>query len=348
MSRSLSLKALASACDGELVGDPEKTVQGVATVGHANSDQLTFIVDAGKLPENGVGRPGVLLVRPDDQGLYEGNRILVANPYRAYATLSGLFASGHGDRPETTIHPSAQVADSASIGEGCLIGPCAVVGEGSQLGDQVRLDAGAVVEANCVIGSGCVIESNAVIAQRSRLGQRCAISPGATIGSSGFGYAPSPQGWQKIHQLGGVRIGDDVDVGSNATIDRGAIDDTIIGDRVKIDNHVQIAHNVEVGDDTIMAAFVGVAGSAKIGKRCQFGGRSSIMGHITICDETVVHTNTFVARSIDEPGTFSSMLPAQPASQWRKTVVLLARLDKLSATVRRLGKAQDDGENSDK
>lgn len=330
----VSLADIRAVCDGELLGDPEATVTGVASLGHAGPDDLSFLVDSRSVTDQIEGNPGVLLVKPDDQALFSGNRVLVADPYLAYARVSALFAIARSDS-SPSIHTAVSIDPSAVIGDGLHAGAQAVVGRNCRIGARVRLGPGVVVEANCDIGDDTVIESGAVICRDTRLGLRCLVSPGAVIGSSGFGYAPSSAGWQKIHQLGGVIVGDDVDIGSNATIDRGAIDDTVIGDRVKIDNHVQIAHNVQVGDDTIMAAFVGIAGSAKIGKRCQFGGRSSIMGHITICDDVVVHTNTFVARSIDEPGTFSSMLPAQPASQWRKTVVLLNRLDKLASRIRK-------------
>lgn len=313
----ISLEDIAQACGGELLGDPAKRVSGVASVGNATDSDLAFLIDAKTAGTGLDAKPGVLLVREVDQDIYDGNRILVEDPYLAYAQVSGLFAGSAEDHG--SIHATSDVDATASVGSGVTVG------------------AGAVIEKNCTIGDDTVIEAGAIICSGTRIGRRCTISPGAVIGSSGFGYAPSKAGWQKIYQLGGVQIGDDVDVGSNTTIDRGAIDSTVIGDRVKIDNHVQIAHNVQVGDDTIMAAFVGIAGSAKIGKRCQFGGRSSIMGHITICDDVVVHTNTFVARSIDEPGTFSSMLPAQPASQWRKTVVLLNRLEKIAATVKKMG-----------
>jgi UDP-3-O-[3-hydroxymyristoyl] glucosamine N-acyltransferase len=158
------------------------------------------------------------------------------------------------------------------------------------------------------------------------MGRACRISPGVVIGASGFGYAPDGDRWHKIHQLGGVIIGDEVEIGANTTIDRGALDDTVIGDRVKMDNLIQIAHNVRIGDDTIMAACTGVAGSAVIGRRCKIGGRVSINGHITIADDVVLHTCSFIARSIDEPDTWSAAIPAQPAARWRRIVASMNRL----------------------
>lgn len=336
----VSLRTIAESCDGQLIGEPDVIVSHVASVQHAGPDDLAFLVDGRAVDAAIETNPGVLLLKPEDRALYSGNRILVADPYLAYARVSGLFArhqdaDNNADSP--SVHPSATVHQTARIDKGAVIDAGAFVGAGAHIATGVWVGCGAIVENDCMIGADTVIESLSVICSGAQVGKRCVISPGAVVGSSGFGYAPSREGWQKIHQLGGVVIGDDVDVGGNTTIDRGTIDDTIIGDRVKLDNHIQIAHNVQVGDDTIMAAFVGVAGSATIGKRCQFGGRSSIMGHIRICDDVVVHTNTFVARSIEEPGTFSSMLPAQPAAQWRKTVVLLNRIDKLAATIKKIG-----------
>ena len=258
--------------------------------------------------------------------MYDGNRIVVDDPYLAYARVSELFAHAAPDR--TAVHANAMVSSGAIVGNDVEIGPGSMIHDAAIIGDRVVIGSNVVIEPDCVIGEDSRIESSVTLCRRTRIGRRCAISPGVVIGASGFGYAPEGSGWRKIHQLGGVVIGDDVDIGANTTIDRGAIDDTVIGNRVKLDNQIQIAHNVRIGDDTIAAGCMAVAGSTVIGQRCKIGGRVSILGHLTIADDVVLTAGTFVARSITDSGTWSSMIPAQPASRWRRILPSLLRLGK--------------------
>lgn len=318
-----SLAAIAEHLDGELLGDGERLINGVASLEHAAEDRLSFLVSDRNLPADYARSPGVLLLRPEHADLFDGNRITVADPYLAYARVSELFALKPAGAP--AIHPDAMVSGDVSIGEGVRIGAGSVVGDAVSLGDNVTIGCNVVIEDACIIGEGSTIESTVTLCRGTRVGRRCVLSPGVVIGASGFGYAPEGRGWRKIHQLGGVVIGDDVDIGANTTIDRGAIDDTVIGDRVKLDNQIQIAHNVRIGDDTIAAGCLAVAGSTRIGQRCRIGGRVSILGHLQIADDVVLTAGAFVARSIPEPGTWSSLIPAQPAPRWRRIVATLTR-----------------------
>jgi UDP-3-O-[3-hydroxymyristoyl] glucosamine N-acyltransferase len=311
---------------GSLLGDPDYIVSGVASLENAAVDKLSFLVSARQLTGPLAARPGVLLVSAEEADRFDGNRILVSNPYLAYARASALFVQDGAEPDAQPVHPSAVIAADAEIGERVRIGPGCIVGSGCRLGDGVTLGARVVLEMDCTVGEGSRLESSVTICRNTRIGRFCVISPGVVIGASGFGYAPEDTRWCRIHQLGGVVIGDEVDIGANTTIDRGAIDDTVIGDRVKLDNLIQIAHNVRIGDDTIMAACTGVAGSAVIGRRCRIGGRVSINGHITIADDSVMNACSFIARSIDEAGTWSSAVPAQPVTRWRRIVASLNRL----------------------
>ncbi len=320
---SYSLSDIAAHCEGDLIGEGSHQVIGVASLEQAEEDRLSFLVSARSLPPRFDQSPGVLLLKEEHVDLFGGNRIVVADPYLAYARVSELFALTQSDG--SGVHAAAMVSPTASLGKGVQIGAGSVVQESAVIGDHVVIGSNVVIEDGCEVGDGSRIESSVTLCRGSRVGRRCVISPGVVIGASGFGYAPEGAGWRKIHQLGGVLIGDDVDIGANTTIDRGAIDDTVIGNRVKLDNQIQIAHNVRIGDDTIAAGCLAVAGSTVIGQRCRIGGRVSILGHLAIADDVVLTAGAFVARSIDDAGTWSSMIPAQPAARWRRILTALIR-----------------------
>ena len=334
--KPIQLSQIAAVCDGELVGDPNAVVTEPASLESATANTLTFV--AKKIAADHGFAPGAVLVTKEQSDLFTCHRIIVADPYLAYAKASVLFLP---ESKSPGIHPTALVDESAVVGEGVYIGPKVVIGPSVVIGSRTAIGANTVIEGYCDIGEDCQLDSSVVIYQNVQLGRRCSIAAGVVLGSSGFGYAPEGKSWRKIHQLGGVLVGDDVDIGANSTIDCGTLGDTVIGHRVKLDNMIHIAHNVSVGDDTIMAARVGIAGSATIGKRCQIGGRCSIVGHITIVDDTVLHALAFVTKSITKPGHFSSAVPAQPVGQWRKTIAHLNRLDKLAKKIKNFGNGNE-------
>ncbi len=325
------LAEIAAFCGGRLEGDPDCVIHGLASLDQPAGDRLSFLVSAGRLPKQFTETPGALLIKEADVGAFSGNRIVVPDPYLAYAQVSTLFTESGPNRTHldatVRIHPQAVVADAVQIGEGVVIAAGVVVGEHCRIGNHVVIGPNTVVEDHCVLGEGTRIGSSVTLCRRTRIGQSCVISPGVVIGASGFGYAPQGTQWRKIHQLGGVVIGDEVDIGANTTIDRGAIDDTQIGDRVKLDNQIQIAHNVVIGDDTIIAGCSAVAGSTRIGPRCRIGGRVSILNHLSIGEDVTLNAGAFVSRSIDQSGTWASMIPAQPAQRWHRIVALLSRLE---------------------
>lgn len=248
--------------------------------------------------------------------------LVVKDAYLAYASVSALFAY---QTATDGIHPTAIIAPSAIVGEGVSIGAYSVIGERVQIGQNTYIGQGVSIEDGVVLGEACHIAHHVSIAHHSQLGDRVRIHTGASIGSEGFGFAPNPTKdglkWQRIAQLGRVVIGSDVRIGSQTCIDRGAVSDTIIGNHVIIDNLVQIAHNVQIGDGTAIAAKVGIAGSTTIGKHCIIGGASGITGHITIADGVTITAMSMVTNHIKQAGSYSSGTPAMPSSNWRRAAV---------------------------
>ena len=325
----VSLHRIAKIVDGEVQGDGSFEVNSLMSLEQAGSDSLTFFVD--KKDHNASDtRAGAVLVSPRSAGLFSTHRIIVEDPYLAYAKASGLFSH---DVPGAVISAYARVAETAILGSGVSIGEFSTIGDRSKISDSVFIGSGVRIGGDVSIGSGSVIEDNSVIMSHSQIGMRCFISAGAVIGSSGFGYAPVDGGWQKIEQLGRVVIGDDVDIGANTTIDRGALDDTVIENGVKLDNLIQVAHNVRIGENTAIAGCSGIAGSTIIGRRCKIGGRAAILGHLTIADDVTLLVNSMVTSSITAAGEYASMIPVQPAKQWRKNVAIIRRLDRLSRKI---------------
>ena len=304
-------------------------LEGIGNLTTANSQQLSFLANPHYLPSLATSQAGAVLTTSEHQGKVTQDTValIVATPYLAYASASQLFARTALFKG---IHPSAVIAESAVIGNQVTVGPFCMIGEGVQIGDRSVLDAHVVIEANSSIGTDCVLKSQVVIGHDCVLGNRVRLHAGVSIGSEGFGFAPtsnpSVTGWERIAQLGRVVIGDDVRIGSQTCIDRGAIDDTVIGNHVIIDNLVQVAHNVRIGDGTAIAAQTGIAGSTTIGKRCIIGGAVGITGHIEIADDVTLSGMTMVTKSITKAGSYSSGTAAMPTANWRRAAVRFRQL----------------------
>lgn len=331
-----TLAQLAEILGAELRGDAEKVIYGLGTLQDATTDQLSFLANAHYRKQLERTQAGVLLLSEADAADYSGNCLIAADPYLAYAKLSHYF--DRTPKKAAGIHPSAVVAESALIDSTASIGPGVVIEEH------------AVIAADVIIGAQCFIGARSTIAEGGRLlprvtlyhdvtvGRRVVIQSGAVIGGEGFGFANHKGVWNKIAQIGGVTLGDDVEVGANTTIDRGALSDTLIGNGVKLDNQIQIAHNVQIGDNTAVAACVGISGSAKIGRNCMLAGGVGLVGHIDICDGVFITGMTMVTHSITEPGAYSSGTAMQPAADWKKNAVRFRQLDALAKRVRTLEK----------
>lgn len=345
MPNAYRLQELADLLDAELSGDPDHLITGLGTLEAGLSDQLSFLANNNYQKYLPATRAGAVLLKSDQAEQCPSHSLIVDNPYVAFAKASQLFDPMAESTPG--IHPSAIVHPSVSIGDG------------------VTIDAGVVIEAGVVIGASSVIGANSVIGRDSQLGDGCRLYPNVTlyhgvtlgtqvtihssavIGGDGFGFANENGEWVKIAQLGSVIIGDHVEIGANTNIDRGALDDTTIGNQVIIDSQVQIAHNVKIGDGTAIAGCVGIAGSTSIGRYCLIGGAVSIAGHISICDGVTITMGSVVMGSLSQKGTFSSGTAVMANKQWRKNAVRFSQLDQLARSVRRLEKKAGQAKTSE-
>ena len=295
----------------------------------ADHNQLSFLADPHYISSLAISNAGAVLVTAEyrDQVPATAIALVVASPYLAYAGASQLFAR---ESLSGGIHPSAVIAESAVIGEQVNIGPFCVIADYVQIGARSSLAAHVVIDANTTIGTDGVIKSQVVIGHDCVIGDHVRLHAGVSVGAEGFGFAPtkdpSATGWERIAQLGRVVIGNHVRIGSQTCIDRGAIDDTVIGNHVIIDNLVQIAHNVRIGDGTAIAAQTGIAGSTSIGKRCIIGGAVGITGHIEITDDVTLSGMTMVTKSIKNAGSYSSGTAAMPTANWRRAAVRFRQL----------------------
>jgi UDP-3-O-[3-hydroxymyristoyl] glucosamine N-acyltransferase len=335
-----SLGELAVQFGVELVGDPAAKVSRVATLANADAESLSFFANKAYREQLRQTSATAVLVHPDDVKDCPVNALLADDPYLAYARIADVLCPFPDLAPG--IHKSAVVASSASVPESTQVSANVVIDEDCVVGERVFIGPGVVIGPRCAIGDGTRLNANVTLVQDVRMGERCIVHSGAVIGADGFGNAMSDGGWVKVPQVGGVRIGNDVEIGSNTTIDRGAIDDTILENGVRLDNLIQIAHNVEIGEHTAMAAFTGISGSTIIGKRCMFAGQAGVVGHITICDDVVVGGATMISKDIGEPGFYTASFPAEKDKDWKRKVARFRRMDELAKRVRALEKSAGD------
>jgi UDP-3-O-[3-hydroxymyristoyl] glucosamine N-acyltransferase len=331
---SFALGELAVRFGCELRGDPDAGVARVATLAGAGPGDLGFLANPHYRAQLAATRATAVVLDAASAPLCPTAVLINANPYATYARIATLL---HPESPATpgthssaVIDPSAQIAASASIGPQVVIGPRSFVGE------RVRIGAGCVLGAEVQVGDDCVLQPRVTLESGTQLGARVRLHSGAVIGADGFGFARDGAGWIKVPQLGRVRIGADVEIGANTTVDRGAIDDTVIEAGAKLDNQIQVAHNVHIGEHTVIAGCVGISGSTRIGARCMIAGAVGIVGHLDICDDVVVTGMSMVSHSISTPGVYSGGIPAGPATVWRRLVARFRRLDALAERVRRL------------
>ncbi len=323
----MNLSALASALDLEFHGDATRELDGLAPVSVASQSQLTFVVSPRYRDSLINTEAGAVIVPAALADLAPCDTLISNQPYASYAAASQLLYPEY--RAPAGINDSAMIDADTTIAADASIAAGVVVEQGASI------EAGAEIGAGCCIGRGVTIGRNTILKPRvtinndCQIGARCRIQSGAVIGSDGFGYAPTASGWMAIRQVGRVVIGDDVEIGANTTIDRGALADTVIGDGVILDNQIQIAHNVVIGERTAIAACVGIAGSTVIGKNCTIGGKSAIVGHLTITDNVHLTATSFVTQSISESGSYSSGMPLLPTGQWRRLYTRLGQLDAL-------------------
>lgn len=326
-SPPIRLDDLADRLSVELHGDPAIEVRSAATLAAAGPDQISFLANPRYRAQLAATRAAAVIVLPEDRALCPSAALVTAEPYTAWCRLLGLWhpppvarpgvATGTVIDPSARIDPGAEIGPNSTVGARATIAADVIVGPGCVIGDDACIGAGSRLVANVFVGHGCT------------LGERVLVHPGVVIGADGFGLAMQDGRWQRLPQIGAVRIGDDCDIGANTTIDRGAVGDTVLGRDVRIDNQVQVAHNVEIGDHTAIAGCVGIAGSTRIGRYCMIAGASGIAGHLEICDRVVITAMSTVLESITEPGQYGSGIPARPMRAWQRTLVRLKQLDRL-------------------
>ncbi len=329
MARKLG--ELARYLGARLVGDADAEVSALATIQGAGPGTLSFVANPKYQAHLDGTRATAVIITEALLPRCPCNALVVDNPYLAYAKVSHLF--DRAPKPAPGVHPSAVVDPGARLGTGVHVGPLAVIEAGAEIGDGAVIGAQCFVGADTRIGAGAVLWPNVTIYHGVTVGQRTIIHAGVVVGADGFGFAPSRGKWEKIAQVGGVVIGDDVEIGALTTIDRGAIGDTVIGNGVILDDQVHIAHNVSVGDYTAMAGKAGISGSTTVGKHCLISGMAGLVGHIDICDNVQISGMTVVSRSITEPGVYTSGTGMEPHASWTKNA---ARFRQLDAMARRL------------
>ena len=324
---AVQLGELAVQLGVELHGNPAIEVRSAATLATAGPQQVAFLANPRYRAQLQSTRAAAVIVAAEDRDRCPVAALVAEQPYATWCRLLGLW------HPPPAVR--AGIAPSAIIDPAAEIDPGAQIGPNSSIGARARIAAGVIVGPGCVvgddvcIGTGSRLVANVYLGERCILGERVLVHPGVVIGADGFGLAMHQGRWQRLPQIGTVRIGDDCDIGANTTIDRGAVDDTVLGCDVRIDNQVQIAHNVEIGDHTAIAGCVGIAGSTRIGRYCMIAGASGIGGHLEICDRVVITAMSTVLDSITEPGQYGSGIPARPMRAWQRTLVRLKQLDRL-------------------
>lgn len=334
--RGLSLRALAELLECELRGDPDCRIHSVAPLQVAGVGQISFLANPRYRSYLDATAAGAVILRPADAEGYPGNVLLVKDPYLAYARVAEALYPP----PPTAagIHPTAVVDSAAEVDATAAVGPHCVVEAGVRLAAGVVVGAGCFIGRDTVLGAGTRLMANVTLYHDTRIGSRVLIHSGAVIGGDGFGFANENGRWVKIPQLGRVIIGDDVEVGANTTIDRGALEDTVIEEGVKLDNLIMVAHNVQIGAHSAAAGCVGIAGSARIGRHCTLAGGVGIVGHLEIADNVHVTGMSMVTHSLTEPGVYSSGTPLMDNRDWRKSSVRFKQLDDMARRLRELEK----------
>jgi UDP-3-O-[3-hydroxymyristoyl] glucosamine N-acyltransferase len=332
----MTLGALAELTGSTCKGDPSVLIKGIGTITQAADGEITFIADAKYRSLLSQTKATAVILTESDSIACQTNALICQDPKLVFAkVVESLY---HNKTVTACVHESAVIGQDTDIHPNAHVGPFCVIGE------RVKIGANVVLQAGCSIGDDCIIEDNTIlyprvtIYQACTIGKNCTIHSGVIIGADGFGFVKNKSGWVRVPQVGGVKIGDRVEIGANTTIDRGAIEDTEIGNDVILDNLIQIGHNVKIGDGTAIAACVGIAGSTTIGKHCLVGGGTRFNGHIDIADYVQIVGCTNVAHSITKPGGYGSAITAMDITVWKKNLFRFHRLEQLASRVKDIEK----------
>lgn len=332
----LTLGELARHLGATLQGDEHIPIHAVQTLENAQAGQVSFLANPSYRSQLASTNASAVIVAADLASEAPCAALVVPNPYLAFALTTMLF--DNSPKAQAGIHPSACIAATAKIGQNVSIAANVVIGEHCVIGDHCRIGAGTVISDHCVLGEHGLLHANVTLYHNVVLGRHVTVHSGTVLGADGFGFAPNRGQWQKIAQLGGVRIGNHVEIGANTCIDRGALGDTVVGDHVIIDNLIQIAHNVQIGQGTAIASCTGISGSTVIGKHCIIAGGVGMAGHLEIADGVQVTGMGMITHSIKEPGVYSSGIPQMPSKEWRKNAVRFRHLDEMARRVQQIEK----------
>lgn len=336
MQVTLRLGDIATRLGGELIGDPNTPIVQVATLKSAGPQHISFYNSGKYREELNATQAGAVILAQTEREATQRPRIVCGDPYLYFAQVSLLL--NPSQRVQPGIHPSALIAEGAQIDASAQVGPNCVIESGVRIESGVAIGPACVIGADSRIGKDSRLHSRVTLYAGCDLGERVIVHSGAVLGADGFGFAPHQGHWVKIPQIGRVLIGNDVEIGANTTIDRGALDDTVIGEGVKLDNQIQIGHNVRIGAHSAVAGCTGIAGSTTIGMHCMIGGAAMIGGHLEIADRVIISGGTWVTRSIHEAGMYGSVIPATPIKEWRRTVAHLRGLDRMNQRLRQLNR----------
>ncbi|MGQ8365064.1 UDP-3-O-(3-hydroxymyristoyl)glucosamine N-acyltransferase [Glaciecola sp. 1036] len=333
-----TINQIAEKIGGDVDGDGSKQITSMATLASANENQMSFLSNSKYTSDLKDSAAGCVILSAKDAQNFAGNKIVHQNPYVGFALAAQLLDTT--PVPNGGISDLADISPLATIGENVHIGPHVTVSDGAVIGDNSVISAGCYIGKNSILGKAVSLKPNVTIYHGVHLGNNVSVHSGTNIGSDGFGYANDKGVWVKIPQTGGVRIGDDTEIGAGTCIDRGALDDTVIGKNCIIDNHVQIAHNVVVGNHSCICGSVGIAGSVTIGNYVVIGGHCGIAGHLSITDKVQITGFTMVTKSITQSGSYSSGMPALPSKDWQRNTVRMRNIDKLFDRVKNLEKGE--------
>ncbi|MDH4106728.1 MAG: UDP-3-O-(3-hydroxymyristoyl)glucosamine N-acyltransferase [Gammaproteobacteria bacterium] len=334
----ISLGELATRFGCELVGgEPDTPVERVATLVDAGPGTISFYTNSAYRKVLGDTRASAVILSARDAKDCPVAALISRDAYAVFARIAALLHPAPPHRPG--IHPGAVIDESVSVPPSAYVGPLAIISAGAVIGENAYIGPNCVVGERCTVGPDSKLVASVTLVEDVQIGKRCIIHPGAVIGGDGFGNAMTPDGWLKVPQLGGVRIGDDVEIGCNTTVDRGAIGDTVICNGVRLDNLIQIAHNVRLGEHTAIAAMVAIAGSTEIGARCMMAGKVGVAGHIRMCDDVIVMGNSMITKDVTEPGLYSGTFAAEKDRDWKRQVARFKRLEELARRVAQLEKA---------
>ena len=329
---AFTLREIVRRLGGEAVGEAGEPLTGVGTLDGAGPAQIAFLANPKYRGKLDTTRAGAVIVGPKDRDATRSPRIVADNPYAYYARTVALFVPPHVARPG--VHPSAQVDPLAKVAASAEVGPFAVIEAGAQIGERARIGASTILGAGTRIGDDSILHARVTVYVQCVIGARAILHSGCVIGAEGFGMANDGGRWVKIPQVGRVVMGEDVEVGANTTIDRGALEDTVIEDGVKLDNLIMIAHNCRIGAHTVIAGCTGISGSTTVGRHCVIGGGVGLVGHISICDGTTISGFTLITKSITRPGVYTSGLPFMAHADWLRNAAQLRHLDDIARAAR--------------